>query len=73
MTEARIMTFGKKWWPHEDKRGWLPKIETVSFGFIFYFYERLVLTRAGPRWRRRDGITLRPRIRRIMLVVRIVN
>ena len=44
MTEARIMTFGKKWWPHEDKRGWLPKIETVSFGFIFYFYERLVLT-----------------------------
>ncbi|PUU83758.1 hypothetical protein B9Z19DRAFT_1071591 [Tuber borchii] len=30
MAEARIMTFGKKWWPHEDKRGWLPKIETMA-------------------------------------------
>ncbi|RPA92442.1 hypothetical protein L873DRAFT_1709954 [Choiromyces venosus 120613-1] len=30
MTEARIMTFGKKWWPHEEKRGWLPKIETMA-------------------------------------------
>ncbi|CAZ83128.1 unnamed protein product [Tuber melanosporum] len=30
MTEARIMTFGKKWWPHEEKRGWLPKIGTMA-------------------------------------------
>lgn len=30
MVQARVMTFGKRWWPHEDKRGWLPKIESVS-------------------------------------------
>ncbi|CUS15566.1 unnamed protein product, partial [Tuber aestivum] len=30
MTEARVMTFGRKWWPHEEKRGWLPKVETMA-------------------------------------------
>lgn len=29
LVEARLMTFGKKWWPHEDKKGWLPKMERV--------------------------------------------
>jgi NAD-dependent SIR2 family protein deacetylase len=31
MVEARIMTFGTKRWPHEDKKEWIPKIEAVGF------------------------------------------
>lgn len=31
MLDARLMTFGKKWWPHEDKKGWVPKVHKVCF------------------------------------------
>ena len=33
MTDARINTFGN-WWPHEKKKGWLPKVEKVGDGIL---------------------------------------
>lgn len=29
MAEARRMTFGSRW-PHEKKKGWVPKVDKVS-------------------------------------------